>query len=508
MTDRWIVAILFASLATGTVRAQIPRAAIAPPGDCPDFRASEKGTVPLDAGPRFATVDAPVALICRLPPTEPSPSVEVPSPLPDAEPETLDQAWIAARTFDQNLAAKRSDVASAEQYLGMACAARWPKAGVETSYQVRSARPAFSSRFLGLPVPTDVFPYAQREGAAVRTSIELPLYTSGRITHGIDAAAADVSGSSLDVDRAALDLRMTVAAEYVAVLHAQRELEIIQSSVKRLESHARDVQLLYDHGRVPRNDRLAAEVALANVQQEAIRAGNRLDLARAALNRRLGRPLEADVRIAELPETGPAADLDALTALAVRRRPEIAVLSARIRAVSHRADAVRAARLPQVSLRGDYAFEENRYRAPEGIAAVGVGVTWDVFDGGRRGYEATGLLCQAESLRRVQADVTSSIQLEVRQAWLDVGQTRRRIEVTRQALDQAEENLRVAASRYRSGLAINTEVLDAESLRTQAYGNHYRAIYDAALASLRLQYATGELGATRAEREETADGRG
>jgi len=408
--------------------------------------------------------------------------------------ETLAEVWAAALAFDQALAAKRSESLSAHQYLGVARAQRWPTAGVESTYQVRSARPAFSSKFLGVPVPTDVFPYAQRESLALRTSVELPLYTSGRISREIDAAAAEVNTSHLEVVKGELDLRRATAGEYVNVLHAQRDLQIAESSVKRLESHARDVELLFEHGRVPQNDRLAANVALANARQEGIRAANRLDLARAAFNRRAGRPLDAPVAIAELPETPAPPDLEQLTALALQKRPELAILAARARAARYRAEAARAAGRPDVSLQGEYAFEENRYRSPDGIAAVGVGVRWNVLDGGRRSHEASALQWEAESLRRAQADAVSIVQLEVRQAWLDVNQTRRRLDVTRQALAQAEENLRVATNRYRAGLAISTEVLDAESLRTQAYGNHCQATYDAALAWLELQYATGQLG--------------
>ena len=46
---------------------------------------------------------------------------------------------------------------------------------------------------------------------------------------------------------------------------------------------------------------------------------------------------------------------------------------------------------------------------------------------------------------------------------------------------------------YNMGAASNTEVLDAEMLRTRSYRNHYDGVYDAALATLRLARATGDL---------------
>jgi outer membrane protein TolC len=85
------------------------------------------------------------------------------------------------------------------------------------------------------------------------------------------------------------------------------------------------------------------------------------------------------------------------------------------------------------------------------------------------------------------------IALEVRQKWLDLQTAIHRIEAVRPATTQADENLRVARDRYQHQVGTNTEVLDAESLRLQAYVNFYNSSYDALLADLRLRRAIGNL---------------
>jgi outer membrane protein TolC len=103
------------------------------------------------------------------------------------------------------------------------------------------------------------------------------------------------------------------------------------------------------------------------------------------------------------------------------------------------------------------------------------------------------LLQKAEAITEVRKDTASLISLQVRQASLDIDEAYKRIDVTREALSQSEENLKVAKDRYREGVGTNTEVLDAETLRTRSYSNHYNAVYDAVLAGIRLKYVTGEL---------------
>ena len=58
---------------------------------------------------------------------------------------------------------------------------------------------------------------------------------------------------------------------------------------------------------------------------------------------------------------------------------------------------------------------------------------------------------------------------------------------------QADENLRVVRDRYLEGLATNTEVLDGETLRAQAYLNWYDSYYELILDGLRVRRAVGNL---------------
>ncbi|HUT95518.1 MAG TPA: TolC family protein [Thermoguttaceae bacterium] len=449
--------------------------------------AAAQGSTPEPADPRFAT-----RIVRRLPP------VRAESPAASLarggdRSETLDEAWSTALAVNQKLEAERWEVSAADHSLRSAQAMRWPALSVEGSYVARDAEPAFHFDFPGIPLATDTFPYAQDESFAFRTKVDLPLYTSGRIQHGIAAADARLSSAQFGLEQSEMDLRLRVAEDYVTVLRARREVELAESTVKSLEAHLRDVKLLFKYDQVPVNDLLAAQVSLADARQSAIQVRNQLDAGSAAYNRRLGRPLDSPVHIAELEAGAVAEDLESLTAGALQKRPALTRLKAQARALDHQAQSVVAENRPQIELRGEHAFEENRFRSPEGITSVGVGLSWNVLDFGRNRHEAAAVSDKAESARRFQAELESVIALEVRRAWLHVEETRRRREVTAEAVQQAEENLRVVRERYNSGMGIHTEVLDAEKLRTQAYRNHDNATYDAVLAVLRLRHAAGEL---------------
>ncbi|MDZ7617135.1 MAG: TolC family protein [Patescibacteria group bacterium] len=192
--------------------------------------------------------------------------------------------------------------------------------------------------------------------------------------------------------------------------------------------------------------------------------------------------------MAPLPE-----DLDALTSRALRTRPELARLSAQVNALQCQAEGTRAANRPQLGVLGGYTYVENEHLAPEGYGSVTVAMEWVPYDGGMARSRGNSLQQQASAVSRLRADAATLIQLEVRKAWLDEQEARARIDITGKAIEQAEENLRVAQSRYRQGEGTNTEVLDAETLRTLTYNNYHNAVYDAILGVLRLQRAVGTL---------------
>jgi outer membrane protein TolC len=400
--------------------------------------------------------------------------------------ETLQQFWQQALQFDHSLKSAQQNTAAAEAQLEMAKAACKPGVSLQAGYTVLDNAPASKTSFGELTVGED-------KSLSFKATATLPLYTSGKIRSGINAADAALQASRTNESSEIQSLKLKVAEAFVAVLRAKKGLEVANSHVDSLQSHARDVENMFTQDMVSRNDLLTAQVALADAQQQAIKVGNGLDLARSAFNRLLGRPMDVVIEMDEL--TPPAVDtsLAVLTDRALEQRHELLVLQSQIRALQLQASSIRADTGPQVALTGGYAYQQNEFQVHEGQWSVNLGLQWNVFDGGLIRHKASASERQAIALQEKYADLRSAIALQVRQYWLDVQETGKRIAVTQKAIAQSEENLKVNRDRYENGISTNTEVLDAETLRTQSQNNYANAIYDAVLATLRLKRATGEL---------------
>jgi outer membrane protein TolC len=182
-----------------------------------------------------------------------------------------------------------------------------------------------------------------------------------------------------------------------------------------------------------------------------------------------------------------------LLELAHANRQELERLSSVVAGLQAQSVAAGASRRPQIMVSGGYTNLENDFLNREDFWSVGLNVQWQLFDGGRSRNAATMLTRQAAAVSRERANLESLIELAVRQAWLDVEQTRQLIGVSEAAVAQAEENLRVVRDRYRNGEGTNTEVLDAETLWLSSRSNFDTARHDAALAEFRLARAVGAL---------------
>ena len=408
----------------------------------------------------------------------------------NAAAETLEQAWAAALAADHGLTASRDNSAAAGSQLEAAKTARLPSLEMNADYVALSELPTLKADLLGQSFQ---IPLMQRNGAVYSATATLPIYTGGRIEHGIAAASSSLQAARFGETTSEQNLKLRVAEAYVNVLRASRWLQVAESHRATLEAHTKDVDNLAQQGMAAKNAQLSSQVALLDAQQQVLQATNTLDLARAAYNRLLGRALDQPVVLEEISPESTADALPVLIERALAQRSELKALDSQIAALRNQAVAVRRETVPLVGLSGGYDYLQNRYLAHDGQWVVALGLKWNVFDGGSSRNRGSAIELQAEALSEQRKDLASVVGLQVRQSWLDIQTTRKRIDVTQSAIAQAEENVRVVRDRYVNGLAPYTEVLDAETARVNSETSHANAVYDAVIAGLRLKHAIGEL---------------
>jgi len=408
--------------------------------------------------------------------------------------DTLAAAWSEALARNAELSAAFLEVAAASDDVEAARADRLPNAWLRGSYSVRSDERNFRFENPLLPGPSFVAPYAQREAAGAAASVSMPIYAGGAIKNAILAAEARQSAKGHDSAALRMDLMLAVGEAYIAVLRAERAMVVAEQDLYSLQAHEAEVEKHFNQQRVPRNELLATRVAAAEAQQLQLRRLYDLETARGHYNRLLGRPLIAPVELEELTIPPLNRTIEDLLQIAIQRRADLAHLRTAADAHLYEAERLRAAARPQVSAVGRHDFEENRFQTPQGQSTAAVVVDWNVYDGGKSERAAAAEKNRALSIYRLIDDLESRIALEILTQRNSEHESFARLKVAEQTVVQADENLRISQLRYMRGMAVNSEVLDAQSQRSQAVSAYDNAKHDINLAGIRLRHAAGILG--------------
>ena len=406
---------------------------------------------------------------------------------------SLDEAIAAGLEASPALHASRMKVESSAARAREIAAARLPAFRLGAGYTRLSEIPPFQ---VTLPISPNPIVVSQNyfNSWSLRLSAQQPLFTGFRLEAGTRSARMLEASAGWDLTKDRSEFVFAVKTAYWGLSRA-RELEsVVADTIAQVQEHLKDVRAFYDQGLLTKNEVLRAELQLSSTELMRIDARNAVEVARTSLNTLVGLPLETDL---ELTTSAEAAAAQALLDTALAARPEIKASDFRIKASEANLKAARAGWYPQVSLAGNYYYLRPNPRILPALDKfrstwdVGLAVSLDVWNWGQtrsQTEQAKAQLAQARDARKLLEDQAV---LDVTQSRLALAQARDKIRVAAQAVAQAEENLRMVRDRFRQGVALNTDVLDAEVFLLQAKTSRTEAAIDLALAQARLEKALG-----------------
>ena len=196
--------------------------------------------------------------------------------------------------------------------------------------------------------------------------------------------------------------------------------------------------------------------------------------------------------------TPPSQDLETLVTLAFEARSERKAALERIAAAEARLDGADALGKPVVAAGGSlrYSNPDRRVVPPEYNWRVGwdvsVGITYDIFDGGKRDAAAAAAVAEIDVTRRRLQELERSIRREVVESYQRFDTARAGVDVAEQGIESAVENTRVTTDLYQEGLVPFSERLDAQIAELLSRLELTEALANVELARAALDRATGQ----------------
>lgn len=293
---------------------------------------------------------------------------------------------------------------------------------------------------------------------------------------------------------------LNVVAAYLQVLYAQREIDVSRHEQDTAAALLTSVNEHVTAGLAVDSDRMAAEVNAADRKEELIAAQGDLELAWAALREAMGDPelKPSDLKPIE-PHAFPQGALQEEIATAAKARPDLAALQNTQSAQASAVGAVKSDFGPRVTAFGNWEDDRTSIGGSGGNNWVaGVQISVDILPIGKRGQLAR----ETAAKQKIDAQVAAAIEhlrLEVSRAHIHHQTAAGQLEVSRNAMDQSAESLRIVTNRYSAGLATITDLLRAEDAERQSQSNYWHAVYANAIAHSELLFAIGTLTPDAAE---------
>ena len=394
------------------------------------------------------------------------------------------------RGLDHNLAALLG-----EQQVQQANGVRWKAlSGVlpNLSGNLSAAREKINLAafgFTGPGIPTLVGPFDVYD-ARMRLSqslLDLSAINEAKAgAHLLDAQKASYADTRSLVVAAVTNLYLVSVAD--------------QSRVEAAEAAERTADTTYKlaadqnaAGVVPKLDELRADVELRGARQRTIVSRNDLAKSKLALARAIGMPLGQAISLADSVPFSPAPsiDVDALAKTAYEKRDDAKAAEARVAAAEATARAASFERLPSVTFDADYGAIGNTTQSMLGTFTVAANVHVPIFNAGKTKARTLETSAELTSRRAEAADLRARIYYDVQTASLDLTAASDQVTVARDAVSVAGQALEQSQDRFKSGVANNLEVVQAQQALTSSRENYIAALYSHNVAKVALARALG-----------------
>lgn len=402
---------------------------------------------------------------------------------------SLEQAL--RRVLSENPEARMAEarIAGAQAMLHQAQAALRPQVTVQSSY-ARTNQPvsvfgmALNQRSFSQSLDFNNVPDADNWNTGL--SVTVPLYTGGKARAGREAAAAAREASAFAAVSVQHMLTLETARTFIGIQKSRAMTEAAGAGVAAFDSNLEVSRRRLAAGTALETDVLDLEVGLAQAREDLARARNANALARQALASLLG----MDHGTVDIAGGFPYLHVPAAGQLPLRAEVQAAESMERMAAA--RVSEAASGRKPGVQAFGQ--VEHNRGTTFDNDGSnytLGIRAQWNIWDGGRTKAQveaATAELTAAqESVRRARLMVNT----EVQQARLALNEAAERLNVSARSIELAAASVKITRERFASGLALSTQLMDAETALTAARVRRAEAEADERLARAALRRALG-----------------
>ena len=331
-------------------------------------------------------------------------------------------------------------------------------------------------------------PLLQRNLTTIDATISWPVFTGGKRMYATRIGNRMVDMAQVGQAETRALLQTELVETYYALQLANKILEVKEQTYQSLQQHYDHALKLEANGLITKAERLFAEVNRQEAKREWEAARNEREVAHQALCSLLDIQKEVDILpvsplfvTENLPDSLYFKSLIPSTNYAMNRiRLEESIVENRLR-IS------KSAYFPTIALLGKqtlYAHNVPRNLMPRTL--IGIGFTWNLFDGLNREADVRVSRLAQETIALEKEKVKNTLDVMVQKLYSQMKEAEEEVSTLQTTIAMSEELLRIRRKSFEEGMATSTEVVDAEVMLSNVRIAMLLAQYqfDVSLASL------------------------
>ena len=331
-------------------------------------------------------------------------------------------------------------------------------------------------------------PIFQRNLTSWDANLSWPIFTGGKRIYA--SRIGDRMVDMAEVGKAETNalLQTELIETYYALQLANRVVEVRGQTFRSLQQHYDHALKLEANGLITKAERLFAEVNREEAKREWEASKKEREVAHQALCSLLNLPKEEDIQpVSPLFVTSEMPDSLYFKSLLPSTNYTLNRLSLEESIADNNLRISRSAYLPTIALIGKqtlYAHNLPRNLVPRTM--IGIGFTWNLFDGLNReaSIRISRLAKETVALEREKAE--NALDVMVQEIYTQMQKAQDEVSTLRTTIAMSEELLRIRRKSFEEGMATSTEVVDAEVMLAKVRIAMWLAYYqfDVSLASL------------------------
>lgn len=327
-------------------------------------------------------------------------------------------------------------------------------------------------------------------------SILEPVYSGGKVSTAYRMSKTGVGMAQENIRLTESEVLVNTDEAYILAVKAKELGEVAKSYQSLLAEVRKNVEGAVAHGMATRNDLMKVQVKQNEAELSIRKAENGYRLALMNLCRMIGMPLDSKIDVEKLAVDD--AETFKPSAADISSRPEYSILQSKTDLARDNVKITRSDLLPTVAVGASYSYINGLEFAGKklvdgGSAAVGIAVTVpiDVFGGTTSKVRSAKAAHQIALLE--QQELNEKMQLEVAQCANNVDEAVIEMNICRQSVAQAEENVKMSQRQYQVGLEPLSDYLESQALWQNASADLVQARCLYLLSKTKYMKAIGAL---------------